>query len=76
MGHFHYEVLAATRLDQVPTLKETPKKNYHSHICEALEYAVTQYAPLKKVEEDSSHIVNFFSQDKSHSRSKRWKTNL
>lgn len=76
MGHFQYEILPSTKLDQVPTLKETPKKNFYSHICEALEYAVSYYAPGKKKEDNSpAKIANFLARDRVSKdfRNKKWR---
>jgi len=43
LGEFHYELLPGTQWDRTPSLKPMPKKNFHSHICESLEYALTEY---------------------------------
>lgn len=43
LGEFGYEFEPHTRMDRNPLLKETPRKNYHSHICEALEYACSNF---------------------------------
>ena len=42
-GQFHYEHVSTTQHDPKPLIKEVPKKNFHSHICESLEYAASIY---------------------------------
>jgi len=54
LGDFHYEVLPTSRWDKIPSLKPVPKKNHHSHVCEALEYAFSEYRPKKMNSNDEA----------------------
>ena len=73
-GEFQYEYKADTLLDATPVLREKPKKNYHSHICEALEYATTAYRQDVK-QKDTSDIDQLAQSHMRNSkvRAARWK---
>lgn len=65
LGEFCCEVEPHTRMDKNPLLKQTPTKNYHSHICEALEYACSNFyrkesdTKKKKSEEFARNLMTY-----------------
>lgn len=49
-GKFKYPLIQSTALSGDKQYQETPQKNMWSHICEALEYISSEYAPHSKRE--------------------------
>lgn len=55
-GKFKYEKIKTVKLTGEEQYHDKPVKNKYSHICEALEYIATIYAPLAKDDTHSSKI--------------------
>lgn len=58
MGKFKYEVIKSTLLSDYKMFQPKPLKNIYSHICEALEYILSEYSRIVKInKEDASTKV-------------------
>lgn len=57
MGHFQYPKIKANEDTMADRYHDTPLKNMHSHICEALEYIGMYYVQKPELTEDQSDKV-------------------